>query len=132
MTAMALRAVAVCLIVVALPADAAGAHTISFYALVLAVPAAAAVALATFGSALDARADTVAALQALLWALCLALVVMGCAARAPALETGGLPTFATSTLHAALLVLAVKVAVVGATLVRSRLVRGLQPRATRA
>jgi hypothetical protein len=129
---MALRVLSVVLIIGAALADAAGAHTISFYALVVAVPVAAAATLASFASVLDAPDDTVGALQTLLWALCLALVVMGCAARAPALETSSLPTFAASTLQATLVVLAVKAAVVAGAMVRSRLVRGLQPRATRA
>jgi hypothetical protein len=126
------RLLTVALILVAALADTAGAHSVSFYALVAAVPAAAAAALASFGSLLDTRDDTMAALQTLLWALCLALVVMGCAARAPDLETSGLPTFAASTLHATLVVLAVKAALAAGTVVRARLVRGLQPRATRA
>ena len=129
---MAARVLTVGLILAAALADAADAHAVAFYALVVAVPAAAAVSLASFGSALDARNDAVAALQTLLWALCLAFVVAGCAARGPALETSGLPTFAASTLNAVLAVLAVKAALAAGALVRIRLVRGADPRVTRA
>ncbi len=129
---MAARVLTVGLILAAALADAADAHAVAFYALVVAVPAAAAVSLASFGSALDAREDAVAVLQTLLWALCLAFVVAGCAARGPALETSGLPTFAASTLNAVLAVLAVKAALAAGALVRIRLVRGADPRVTRA
>lgn len=129
---MAARVLTVALVLVAALADAADAHAVAFYALVVAVPAAAAVSLASFGSALDAGEDAVAALQALLWALCLALVVAGCAARGPALETSGLPTFAASTLNAVLAVLAVKAVLAAGALVRIRLVRGADARVTRA
>jgi hypothetical protein len=129
---MAARVLTIALVLAAALADAAGAHVVAFYALVVAVPAAAAVSLWSFGSALDAREDPVAMLQTLLWALCLALVVIGCAARAPALETARLPTFAASTLDAVLGVLAVKATVAAGALVRIRLVRGAHPRVTRA
>ena len=118
---MTARVLTVALVLAAALADAADAHTVAFYALVVAVPATAAVALASFASSLDACDDAVATLQTLLWALCLALVVIGCAARAPALETAGLPTFAASTLNAVLGVLAVKAALAAGTLFRIRL-----------
>src|SRR6185369_14900548 len=47
-------------------ADAAGQHTAAFWALVVAVPFAAACGLASFGACLDDREDTARALQALL------------------------------------------------------------------
>jgi hypothetical protein len=126
------RALTACLIVVAALADSAGAHGVAFYALVAAVPCGAAAALTSFGSVLDERDDAIAAMQALLWALCLLLVLAGCASRASSLQTPSLPTFAASTLSAALVVLAVKGSLAGWVLVRSRLGRALEPRATRA
>jgi hypothetical protein len=122
------RAVAVALVLAAALADVGGAHVVAFYALVAAVPFAAAASLASFGGLLEGRDDPVAALQTLLWALCLFLVVAGCAARSAALETGGLPAFAQSTLSAALVLLAVKAVVAGWTVARVRLARVLEPR----
>ena len=126
------RVATVALVLAAALADAAGAHGVAFYALVAAVPFGAAASLAAFDALLGRRDDPVVALQTLLWALCLALDVAGCAARTPALEAGGLPAFARSTLSAALVLLAVKGSLAGWTVARARLARGLVPRATRA
>ena len=126
------RAATVALVLAAALADAAGAHGVAFYSLVAAVPFGAAASLAALDALLVRRDDPVVALQTLLWALCLFLIVAGCAARTPALETGGLPAFARSTLSAALLLLAVKGSLAGWTVARTRLGSGLAPRATRA
>lgn len=120
------------LILAAALADAAGAHGVAFYALVAAVPFGAAAVLESIGTLLDRLDDAVAAMQTLLWAVCLALVLAGCAARTSALQTDVLPRFAASTLSAALVALALKAALAAWTVVRLRLARGLQPRVTRA
>src|ERR671936_577853 len=85
---MARRATPVGLVLIATAADGAGAHGLAFYALLLAVPAAAVAALEAFGQVLDGAGEH---LHALLWALLLALVVVGAGGRgggrgAPPLE----------------------------------------------
>jgi len=87
-------------------ADAAGAHRLAFYLLLLAVPAAVAASLTCFGEALEGGTED--GLQALLAALALLLVVAGAAARAPYLVQGALPTSAVSALVAVLAVLALQ------------------------
>jgi len=89
-------------------ADGAGLHSLAFYALLLAVPAAVAAALTCFGEALEAGPEE--GLQAILSALALLLVVAGAAARAPYLTQGVLPTSAVSALVATLVVLGVQAA----------------------
>jgi len=79
-------------------ADGAGLHSLAFYALLLAVPAAVAAALTCFGEALEGGPEE--GLQAILSALVLLLVVAGAAARAPYLTQGVLPTSAVSALVA--------------------------------
>jgi hypothetical protein len=99
------RAVPVGLVVTAAAADGAGAHGLAFYALLLAVPAAAVVALETFGDVLDGARDH---LHALLWAMVLALVVVGAAVRAPAVTEGAVPALARMALLACLAVFCVQ------------------------
>ena len=82
----------------------------AFYALLLAVPAAAVVALEALGSVLDGADDH---LHALLWA-----IVLGCAVRASAV--GAVPTLARSALLACLAVFCVQAAVSAARELRSR------------
>jgi hypothetical protein len=96
---MASRALPVGLVVAAAAADGAGAHELSFYALLLAVPAAAAVALHAFGELLDGARDH---LHALLWTIVLGLIVVGAAVRAPAVTEGAVPALARSALLACL------------------------------
>ncbi len=93
------RALAVGLVVVVAAADGAGAHGVAFYALLLAVPAVAVVALEAFGQVLDGAGNR---LHALLWAAVLGLVVCGAAARAPVVTEGAVPGFARSALVACL------------------------------
>ena len=57
-------------------ADGRGSHGVAFDALIGAIPFAAVAALEAFGGFLDDRDDAVAAVQALLWALALALLVV--------------------------------------------------------
>ncbi len=117
---MSRRAVALALVLAAASADAAGAHGLAFYALLAAVPAAAAAALASFGRMLDRGDDEVIVLQALLWGLVLVLLVVGCAARSPALAAGTVPALGSSTLVAVLAIVCVKAVLSTGTLLRLR------------
>src|SRR5712671_3530125 len=109
-------------------ADGRGAHGFAFDLLLGAIPFAAVSALETFGGYLEDREATVGALQALLWALALALLVLSCASRSPATAAGTLPTLGASALAAALVVFAVKTCVaVGPVLRRVALVRAAKP-----
>ena len=128
---MSRRVPPVALILGAAAADTAGMHGAAFYLLLAAVPLAAVAALRSLGELLE-RPGEVATLQAALWGLCLALVVLSGAARGPALHTGDLPTLAASTLTAALAVLAVKASLWTWAVARPRLARSLALRATRA
>ena len=83
-------------------ADARGAHGLAFDALLGAIPFAAVSALVTFGAYLEDREDAVCGLQALLWTLALALLVLSCAARSPATQTATLPPLGWSALVASL------------------------------
>jgi hypothetical protein len=96
---------------VAAAADARGAHGLAFDALLAATPFAAVAALAAFGEAIDARGETIVRLQALLWGLALALLVLSCAARSPATQTHTLPPLGWSALVGCLGVFAVKACV---------------------
>jgi hypothetical protein len=99
-------------------ADGRGAHGFAFDLLLGAIPFAAVSALETFGGYLEDREATVGALQALLWALALALLVLSCAARSPATQAGTLPPLGWSALVACLGVFAIKVSVAAAPFVR--------------
>jgi hypothetical protein len=74
-------------------------HGLAFYALFLAVPAAAVVALDELGELLVRAREPV---HALLWTLVLALTVVGAASRAPDLSRGLVPGLARTTLVACL------------------------------
>jgi ABC-type sugar transport system permease subunit len=102
---MGRQAIPVGLVVAAAAADGAGAHGLAFYALVLAVPAAAVVALDTFGRLLDGTQEH---LHALLWTVVLALIVVGAAVRAPAVTEGAVPALARSALLACLVIFCVQ------------------------
>ena len=99
------RAIPVGLVVAAAAADGAGAHELAFYALLLAVPAAAVVALDSFGELLDGAYNH---LHAPLWTLVLALIVAGAAVRAPAVTEGAVPALARSALLACLAIFCVQ------------------------
>jgi hypothetical protein len=98
----------VVLTVLAAFADARGAYGLAFDALLGAVPFAAVAALVGFGEYLERREDAVQGLQALLWTLALALLVLSCAARSPASRTDSLPALGTSALVCCLAVLVLK------------------------
>ena len=112
---MARRAIPVGLVIAAAAADGAGSHQIAFYALLLAVPAAAVAALDAFGRVLDGADEH---LHALLWTIVLGLVVVGCAVRASAV--GPVPSLARSALLACLAVFCVQAAVSAARELRGR------------
>jgi hypothetical protein len=128
---MAYRVAGAVLVLAAVAADLVGAHALAFDVLLAAVPACAIAALGSVAALLE-RPGEVATLQAILWGLCLAFVVVGSAARSPLVEAGDVPPLAVSTLRAALVVLAVKASLWAWSVARPRLVRGPAPRATRA
>jgi len=88
--------------------DGYGSHSLARDALLAAVPFAAVAGLVSFGEYLEARADSILGLQALLWGLATALLVVSCAARAPETQTNALPPLGRSALIACLAVFAVK------------------------
>ena len=108
---MGRRALAATFVLAAAFADARGAHGLAFDALLGAIPFAAVSALVGFGDYLEHRDDSVSGLQALLWALALALLVVSCAARSPEAQTHALPPLGASALAACLGVLALKLCV---------------------
>jgi hypothetical protein len=115
---MTRRVMPVGLVIGAAAADGAAAHTLAFYALLLAVPAVAIAALDELGEVLEGRGNQ---LRALLWGLVLALVVAGAAVRAPAVTEGVVPSLARSTLLACLAIFCVQAMVtLGSELRRPR------------
>ena len=91
--------------IAAAAADGAGAHGLAFYALLLAVPAAAVAALEAFGHVLDGADEH---LHALLWTVVLVLLVIGAAVRSPAVTEGAVPGVARSALLACLAIFCVQ------------------------
>jgi hypothetical protein len=87
----------------ALGADAAGAHQIAFYVVLLAVVGAAAAAFAGAGDALEGSGSWLGAASP---CLALVLLVLGSAVRANEPSGGHLPTLAVSTVVLAVLVYA--------------------------
>jgi hypothetical protein len=114
---MARRAIPVGLVIAAAAADGAGAHGLAFYALLLAVPAAAVSALEAFGHVLDGAPEH---LHALLWTIVLGLLVTGAAVRAPEVTQGSVPALGRSALVACLAVFCVQAAVAAAAELRDR------------
>ena len=108
-------------------ADGRGSHGLAFDALLCAIPLAAVSALEAFGAFLDGRDDAVLGVQAILWALAVALLVLSSAARSPSTEAGTLPTLGASALVAALVVFAVKACVAAVPYLRPALVRPAKP-----
>jgi len=100
-----LRVLTAALVVVAALSDASGSHELAFYALLAAVPAAAACGLSVFGELLD---EPGRALQALVWAMVLTLVVLGAATRSPAVLEGAVPAVGATALAACLALLSLE------------------------
>ena len=94
------------LVMIAAVADSTGAHSFALYALLLAVPFAAVAALLSFGEYLDSESSSVAALQALLWAASVVLLVLSCAVRRHAIHT--VPPLAVSSMFMCLGIFGVK------------------------
>jgi hypothetical protein len=116
------------LAVVAAYADGRGSHGLAVDALLCAIPFAAVAALDSFGAFLEERADAVLGVQAVLWALALALLVLSSAARSSAGQTNSLPTLGASALVAALAVFAIKLSVAAVPRVaRLALIRPAKP-----
>jgi hypothetical protein len=114
---MTRRLVPVGLVIAAAAADGAGAHGLAFYALLLAVPAAAVAALEAFGHVLDGADEH---LHPALWTVVLGLVVVGAAVRAPGVTEGSVPALARSALLACLAVFCVQAAVAATQELRGR------------
>jgi len=111
------------LVAVAAIADGQAAHHFALDALLFAVPFAAVNGIAAFGRYLDARDDAVVALQALLSAAILVLLLVSCEARSSALH--GVPPLAVSSLVACLGLFAIKAFVAAAPYARR--LAGLRP-----
>ena len=105
---MGRRVLPVALTMAAALADARGAHGLAFDALLGAIPFAAVSALVGFGEYLERREDSLAGLQAFLWTLIVALLVVSCAARSPASQTDTLPALGGSALVGCLALLVIK------------------------
>ncbi len=99
-------------------ADSRGEYGLAFDALLAAVPFTAVAALVAFGAYLEEHARSVRGLQALLWTLVLALLVLSCAARSSATQSGTLPTLGASALAACLAVFVLKAIVAAAPYAR--------------
>jgi hypothetical protein len=107
---MQLRLAPLALTLAALAADGLGVHGLAFYLLLLVIPAAAAAGLDRFASALDGTGPR---LPAVVVGLVLALVVLGEAVRAPYLAENNSSALASSTLVAAIALLALQAAADG-------------------
>ena len=102
---MGLRVLTAGLVLVAALADAAGSPRLAFYALLAAVPTAAACGLAVFSEVLDEPGRLP---QAFVWALVVTLVVIGAAARSPALLEGVVPALGATALAGCLALLSLE------------------------
>jgi hypothetical protein len=100
-----LRVLTAALVLAAAFADAAASPQLAFYALLAAVPAAAACGLSVFGELLEQDGRIA---QAFVWALVLTLVVVGAATRSPALLEGGVPVVGGTALTACLALLSLE------------------------
>jgi len=112
------RALPALLALSAAVADSRGAHGLAFDALLAAVPFTAVAALVSFGAHLERRDEPFGGLQALLWGLALAMLVLSCAARSPATQMHTLPPLGTSALVACLGVFALKLVLAGVPYLR--------------
>jgi hypothetical protein len=122
------RALPAVLTILAAYADGRGSHGLAYDALIAAIPFAAVSALVAFGAYLDDRTDVLTGLQAVLWSVALGLLVLSCAARAPASQTNSLPTLGRSALIACLGVFTIKACVAAAPYLRRQgFVRAAKP-----
>ncbi len=117
---MTTRLASVSLVLGAALADAAGQHSLAYYALVAAVPVVALAALSGLGDVLDgSAAATHDRGIALLSAFALPFVLLGTAVRAPLVVDGPPPAIGVTAVVAALAIFAVQ-ALVAATAVAPR------------
>ena len=117
---MTTRLGSVALVLGAALADAAGEHSLAYYALVAAVPVVAVAALSGLGDVLDGSASAPHDRGiALLSALALPFVLLGTAVRAPLLVDGSPPVIGITAVVAALTLFAVQ-ALVAASAVAPR------------
>jgi hypothetical protein len=100
-----LRVLTAALVLLAALADATSSPELAFYALLAAVPAAAACGLSVFGELLEEDGRVA---QAVVWALVLTLVVVGAATRSPSLLDGGVPVVGATALTACLALLSLE------------------------
>ena len=106
---MSARLASVTLVVGAALADAAGHHSLAYYALVVAVPVVAVAALSALGDVLDGTAATPHdRTLALLTGIVLAFVLLAAAVRAPVVSDGPPPAIAVTAVVAALALFAVQ------------------------
>ena len=109
---MTRRALPVVLVLAATAADSLARPGWAFYALLAAVPFAAVAALSAFGDLLDGSArthdNTLGALQTLLWAAALVLIVAATSARSGVLDGAPAGSFARPALLACLGALALE------------------------
>ncbi|MEO5576374.1 MAG: hypothetical protein ABIR67_04545 [Gaiellaceae bacterium] len=104
---MSTRLGSVCLVLGAALADAAGQHSLAYYALVAAVPVVALAALSGLGNVLDGSAGGPHDRGiALLSAVALPFVLLGTAVRAPLLSDGAPPVIGITAVVAALAIFA--------------------------
>jgi hypothetical protein len=94
------------LVAIAAIADGHGSHGLAFDSLIAAVPFTAVSSIAAFGGYLDRRDDAVVALQALLWAVALVLLLVSCEVRSSSIH--GVPPLAVSSLVACLGIFVIK------------------------
>lgn len=114
---MTMRALTVGLVLLAAVADSAGAHSLGYYALVGAVPAAAVAALLAFGDILDGTtATSLDRGQAVLAGLALLFLLVAAAVRAPVLSAGEVPTLGVTAMAICLMLLATQALLAGLTL----------------
>ncbi len=125
MRAMRLRLLTVGLVLAAALADAAGAHELAHYALVVAAPVGSLAALGALGSVLDGSADEpLDRVLAGLSAVAVPFILLGAAVRVPLLDNGPPPTIGATCVVVCLALFAVQ-ALLAATVVVPRGLRAV-------
>ena len=109
MRAMSVRLLTVGLVLAAALADAARAHELAYYALVVAVPLGALAALGALGAVLDgSAAEPLDRILASLSAFAVPFLLLGAAVRAPLLENSAPPTIGATCVLISLALFAVQ------------------------
>jgi hypothetical protein len=121
---MTTRLASISLVVTAALADAAGRHSLAYYALVVAVPLVALAALSALGDVLDGTsAEPHDRRIAALTALALPFVLLGAAVRAPLLADGPPPAIGITAVVCCLAVFAVQALLTATSVVPRALFR---------